>query len=374
MRRINVRNNRGRCLIRFKYAGVPYSITQGDYESHIDLAKAQQIADQIYFDLLANNFDSTLLRYRPELAEQQQREAREQELLKNPSLESYARFVEYKRTQMQYSSWKGYRALLNRLDSYCVDSEFPVTAETFKRFLDGQGVKDKTQKNYHTYMTAYGDWLVSNGLTTNPYKGLSIRVDDRPLPEPFTKQEITAIVLELEERNPNYANFVRFKFSTGVRTGEAVGLRWSDIDFEGGYIKIYESVTKAELGEKVRKSTKTRKGRTIPLSARLFQVLEMQAAHLKGRTKMEKSGLVFPNGYGNPIDSSKFAEDFWKPTLEKLGIPYREPYTTRHTFISHALAQGMNPLEVSKLTGHDVATLFKHYAGLIDKVQLPDVI
>jgi integrase len=374
MRRINVRNNRGRCLIRFKYAGVPYSITQGNYGDPVDLAKAEHTADTIYFDLLAGHFDSTLLKYRPELAEQQQREARELELLKNPSLESYARFVEYKRTQMQYSSWKGYRALLNRLESYNADSGFPVTAEQFRSFLNAQDVKDKTQKNYHTYATAYGDWLVSNGLSVNPYKGLSIRVDDRPLPEPFTKQEITAIILELAERNPNYANFVRFKFSTGVRTGEAVGLRWSDIDFEGGYIKIYESVTKAELGEKVRKSTKTRKGRTIPLSGSLRKTLLNQKLLQADKPKAKESGLIFPNGYGNPIDSSKFAEDFWKPTLEKLGIPYREPYTTRHTFISHALAQGMNPLEVSKLTGHDVATLFKHYAGLIDKVQLPDVI
>lgn len=374
MRRITVRNNNGRCLIRFKYAGEQHSITQGDYDSHIDLAKAQQIADQIYFDCLAGHFDPTLLKYRPELKAQLENEAKEKLLAANPSLESYGRFVEIKRSQMQYSSWKGYRALLNRLENYAADWIFPTTAEQFKSFLNTQDVKDKTQKNYSTYMTAYGDWLVSNGLSVNPYKGISIRVQDRPLPEPFTKDEIIAIILEITDRNPSYGNFVRFKFSTGVRTGEAVGLRWSDVDMDQGYIKIYESITKAELGEKVRKSTKTGKGRTIPLSGSLRKTLLNQKLLQADKPKARESGLVFPNGYGNPIDSSKFAEDFWRPALEKLQIPYREPYTTRHTFISHALAQGMNPLEVAALTGHDVATLFKHYAGLINKVQLPEVI
>lgn len=373
MRRITVRNNNGRCLLRFKYANQNYSITQGDYDSHIDLAKAQQIADSIYFDCLSGHFDETLLKYRPELKAQQEYEAREKLLSCNPSLESYQKFVEWKRSQLQYSSWKGYKALQRRLESYCELYAFPLDAEQFKQFLGIQGLKDKTLKNYYTCITAYGTWLVSNGLSVNPYSGISVRVQDRPLPEPFTKQEVTAIILEFAERNASYGIFVQFKFATGVRTGEAVGLRWSDIDFNQGYIKIYESVTKAELGEKVRKSTKTGKGRTIPLPGFLATALRQQLAIVQSKPRLWESGLVFPNAYGKPIDSSHFAEKYWKPVLDKLEIPYREPYTTRHTFISHALAQGMNPLEVAKLTGHDPNILFKHYAGLVNKVELPSL-
>jgi integrase len=369
-----VRNNNGRCIIRFKYAGKPYSITQGYYANEIDRTKLDAIASQIYFDLLSGHFDETLIKYKPELAKQLEWQAKEKELSSNPSLESYSRFVEIKRKEMQYSSWTGYRALQNRLEQYCEQFGFPVTAEEFKQFLAQQEVKEKTRKNYYAFITAYGDYLVKHGFSVNPYKGIKIKVQDRPLPEPFTREEIKQIIKEFEHRYCTYSKFVMFKFATGVRTGEAVGLRWTDIDFEQGFIKIYESVTKAELGEKVRKSTKNKKGRTIPMGESLRKLLIEQKNALQEREKTKNSELVFPNGYNKPIDSSHFSEKYWKTVLEVCEIPYREPYTTRHTFISHALAQGMNPLEVAAITGHDVSTLFKHYAGLINKTKLPELV
>ena len=51
--------------------------------------------------------------------------------------------------------------------------------------------------------------------------------------------------------------------------------------------------------------------------------------------------------------------------LEKLEIEYRKPYATRHTAISHALANGANPLAVAEQTGHDPQILFKHYASVL---------
>lgn len=52
--------------------------------------------------------------------------------------------------------------------------------------------------------------------------------------------------------------------------------------------------------------------------------------------------------------------------LTRLGIDYRKPYNTRHTSISHALDLGMNPVTVAQLTGHDVETLYKNYAGNVN--------
>ena len=43
------------------------------------------------------------------------------------------------------------------------------------------------------------------------------------------------------------------------------------------------------------------------------------------------------------------------------------PTCTRHTFISHALASGMNPMEVAQITGHDLQTLYDNYAGYVNK-------
>jgi len=55
----------------------------------------------------------------------------------------------------------------------------------------------------------------------------------------------------------------------------------------------------------------------------------------------------------------------WRIVLKAQGIAYRNPYNTRHTFISHALEAGLSPVEVASITGHNVKTLFENYAGLI---------
>jgi integrase len=55
-------------------------------------------------------------------------------------------------------------------------------------------------------------------------------------------------------------------------------------------------------------------------------------------------------------------------------VSYRKPYNTRHTFISHALASGMNPMTIAQMAGHDPEVLFANYAADIQGgLQLPDI-
>ncbi|MFM7449269.1 MAG: site-specific integrase, partial [Leptolyngbyaceae cyanobacterium] len=69
-----------------------------------------------------------------------------------------------------------------------------------------------------------------------------------------------------------------------------------------------------------------------------------------------------------------FAQRAWTKILNELGIDYRRPYNSRHTLVSHALDQGMNPVEVAQLTGHDVKTLYEDYAGSVNsRPRLPEL-
>jgi integrase len=88
---------------------------------------------------------------------------------------------------------------------------------------------------------------------------------------------------------------------------------------------------------------------------------------LKQRSAQASSpdALVFPAPRGGAIDEGNFAEREWATVLEACDITYLRPYYTRHTFISHCLEQGMNPVTVAQMTGHNVKTLFERYAGLI---------
>jgi integrase len=185
--------------------------------------------------------------------------------------------------------------------------------------------------------------------------------------KPFTSAELTAILQGFRANRyySYYADFVEFLFSTGCRTGEAIGLRWAHLSEDCSKVWIGESVTGG-----IRKATKTNRAREFRLNQRLSQMLRVRrlASH-------SSDGPVFPALKGGTIDARNFRNRAWVTVLEESGVPYRKPYNTRHTFISHALAQGLNPITIAQMTGHDPEILFRHYAADIQGgLQLPDIL
>ncbi len=64
---------------------------------------------------------------------------------------------------------------------------------------------------------------------------------------PYTAGEVTTL---LKESDGWFKVFLYLVFSTGLRTGEAIGLMWDDIDFENGFIDLKRSITKGRVTEK----------------------------------------------------------------------------------------------------------------------------
>lgn len=239
---------------------------------------------------------------------------------------------------------QGFVAKLNKLE---------INPETVKRKLEN--------------LTACWNWAIKNCyLTSNPWEGLSnlIRVPSRPQPKPFTSQEINRIFEQFESSNVyrELTPFVRFLFATGVRTGEAIGLRWSDISPDFSECLIASQLTRGQ-----RKPVKTGKHRTLYLSQSAQQILREVS------TSADTKGLIFL-WHGKPIDGNNFRERVWKRMLAGAKVPYRKLYNTRHSFISHALEKGVSPATIAQMTGHNVRTLYEHYAGsLQSKPQMPDL-
>jgi integrase len=80
---------------------------------------------------------------------------------------------------------------------------------------------------------------------------------------------------------------------------------------------------------------------------------------------LDPESLVFPTPTGLAIDDHNFSRRAWKSVLGKAKVPYRKLYNTRHTAISHCLEAGMPPVLVAQMTGHDVQTLYEHYAAAV---------
>ena len=140
-------------------------------------------------------------------------------------------------------------------------------------------------------------------------------------------------------------------------------MRWQHVSDDFRSIWIGESFSRGQ-----RKSTKTNRDRTFPCNTRLTEFLEAIKP-----ANAQPDDLVFPAPKGGAMDDQNFCKRVWRPMLKVAGVVYRRPYTTRHSFISHCLANGMAPVEVASITGHDVQTLYRHYAGVISsRPKVPD--
>ncbi|MEG4996191.1 tyrosine-type recombinase/integrase [Microcoleus sp. B4-D4] len=117
--------------------------------------------------------------------------------------------------------------------------------------------------------------------------------------------EISAIVHKFRSDSnlSHYADYVEFKFGVGLRTGETAALLWQHCSPECDRIWIGESLSNGS-----RKSTKTNKARTVPLTPRLQQLLKNRRAK-DGRP----DDLIFTSTNGSAIDSKNFCNRYWKP-------------------------------------------------------------
>jgi integrase len=71
--------------------------------------------------------------------------------------------------------------------------------------------------------------------------------------------------------------------------------------------------------------------------------------------------------YGTPwLDERAFRRSYWTPTLTALGLRYRKPYNTRHSYATMMLMAGMTPAFCAAQLGHSVGMLLSTYAKWLD--------
>ncbi|PZV15840.1 MAG: hypothetical protein DCF22_06585 [Leptolyngbya sp.] len=72
------------------------------------------------------------------------------------------------------------------------------------------------------------------------------------------------------------------------------------------------------------------------------------------------------------LDDRNLLKRYWKPTLEKLNIPYRQPYAARHTAASMIIENGGTLADAAKLLGHkDLRMVASTYGHAVKGIQLP---
>ena len=264
---------------------------------------------------------------------------------------------------------------------------FTLTHDDIQKFinkLDGDGYSySQIKKAYLALNACFKFAMVKEQIIKNPC--FEIRLPKKAEKgvktiDVLTKEQMRAYCRAATEKYGNGKPLYRLGYGlvlilfTGLRLGEALGLRWEDIDFEKQSLKVertleYVKNRNATAGEPrycfVEGSTKTTSGdRTVPLNQTALQALR-ELQKINGRFP-----LVFANAAGNPINPRNLnrAHDC---ILERAGIPHIGIHALRHTFASQLFANKVDIKIVSRLLGHaDVGITYNTYIHLL-KEELP---
>ena len=197
-------------------------------------------------------------------------------------------------------------------------------------------------------------------IATNPVSAVSRAKYQKPPPDPFSREETEAIIVDMTVHYPApIANYIEFKFFSGLRTSESFGLHWRHVDLAGKHFLVHRAIVRG-----VEKSnTKTNTARHVALNSRSLAALQRQRKH----TQMREAHVFLDPRYDEPwYEERAFRRSYWEPTLQRLGMRYRQPYNTRHTYATMMLMAGMRPAFCAKQLGHSVDMFLRTYAKWID--------
>jgi integrase len=159
--------------------------------------------------------------------------------------------------------------------------------------------------------------------------------------------------------------------TAGLRIGELLALRWEDVDFERGTLRVQRTLSGAKSGPRFT-APKSGRGRSIKITDHAADALKRhRAAQNAERLKMgsgwHDEGLVFCTVRGAPLRRGTVHQGSFKPLLKSAGLPKdTRLHDLRHTCATLLLGKGVHPKLVQELLGHSsIAMTLDRYSHVM---------
>lgn len=299
----------------------------------------------------------------------------------------------------------GYRVAVNYhlipgLGQHKLDALQPEHLESFYRTMRSQRTKlgpetspATVHQAHRTIRAALNEAMRRGHITRNPAQfARAPRVEPLDV-EPFTVEEIRKIFIAAS----HHRNGTRWALALalGLRQGEALGLRWEDIDFGRGVLSVRRSRTRPRYAhgcggtcdkkyagycpERVQTNedsdtTKSRAGRRlIGLPPQLVALLEghrdaQLVEQARAANLWEDGGWVFTNEIGEPINP-RSDWSHWKALLAEAGIRDSRLHDARHTAATVLLLLGVSQPAIMSIMGWSNPAMTQRYAHVIAPIR-----
>lgn len=204
---------------------------------------------------------------------------------------------------------------------------------------------------YNMFQNAVdNDIIVKNPVTKNVECNSGKESKEKRV---LTKEE-QKLFLESVKTSSNYNQYA-FILQTGLRTGEMIGLRWEDVDFEKKVVHIRRTMEyRHSVGEWRVGEPKSKSGiRDVPLTEEAIRILKSQReknCQLK-IVPIEFNEYVFLSRKGEPTKNSSYDTRIFH-YCDKIGIKRFSMHTLRHTFATRCIEAGIKPKTLQMILGH----------------------
>ena len=212
-------------------------------------------------------------------------------------------------------------------------------------------------------------------LTRNPVEAVDPLKEVRREAKIWTAKE-AARFLDAAESDRLYALYY-LAMATGLRRGELLGLRWTDIN--GNLINVTQTAVKAG-NDLILSTPKTKSGRRgVAIATDVLHVLEehqksQDAERTHARDAWSENGLVFTDELGNLYPPDKLRHGFLN-LIEAAGVPEVHLHDLRHLHASMCIRGGMDPKMLADRLGHARASFtLDTYTHLYEALATPDAV
>ena len=243
----------------------------------------------------------------------------------------------------------------------------------YREKLDA-GLSPRTVQYIHVTLHKALKQAIADGLiprnATEAVKPPQVRREEM---RPLTAEQVR-ILFDAAEGDRLAALYV-LAVTTGLRQGELLGLKWDDVDLEGGTLRVRRTLTTAKGGLQLTAPKTKGSRRTVKLTQKAVQALRSHLERQLGEidragSLWRENGLIFASESGDPLDRRNVTTHRFKPLLRQAGLPQIRFHDLRHTCATLLLTKNVNPKIVSEMLGHaSIAITLDTYSHVLPNMQ-----
>lgn len=268
-------------------------------------------------------------------------------------LETYAKNVVEETT---YATYKHALSSFNDIADINLTELNAIVLQKF--FQNHYEDKDATRYNCFIVLRTILKKATNLGIIQhNPLDNVDVKKPEREEVEVFTKEELQSI-FKVTQTNPYYKKYyplILLATTTGMRPGELLGLKWSNVF--PTHINVTNAL-KVVASRQIYGKTKTPSGkRIISIPKYVYDVLQ---------TLDQDCEYVFHTRNNTPYLERNLSSQVWTKILENANVKYKKLYTLRHNHATFLLANGIPIADISRRLGHkNISTTLNIYSHFI---------